>query len=52
MKLVYPTAKDIERGFAYIDGLADAVVWKIGSMLEEVTNDAACQKNNNISNGT
>lgn len=46
MKLECLTAKDIERGFAYIDGLADALVWKIGSMIEEVTDDAACSESN------
>lgn len=39
MKFEYLTAKDIERGFAYIDGLTDALIWKIGAMLEEVTED-------------
>lgn len=35
MKLKCLTAKDIERGFAYIDGLADALVWKIGLLVED-----------------
>lgn len=46
MKLERLTAKDIERGFCYIDGLVDAAVWKIGSMIEEVTDDAACSESN------
>lgn len=35
MKMECLTAKDIERGFSYIDGLVDAVVWKIGLLVED-----------------
>lgn len=46
MKLERLSAKDIERGFSYIDDLVDAAVWKINTMIEEVVDDAACSESN------